>query len=213
MYDKIASDASFWHALIGLDLEICRCVQAAGCLWCGGALDRGDYGRKPRGVEAAGLADAFSTRFSTCCRRCRRRVLPPSVRFLGRRVYAGAIMILATMHVLVSGAAKRTEARWRAWWTTQLPATPFWLAASGRLVPAVEAGSLPGALLERFERSCGGATVEALVGMLLLLQPLSTRIGEHFDGRQWTGHLAQKMRFDRKLGIVVRTDQIPTTRH
>jgi hypothetical protein len=149
-------------------------------------------------------------RLSTCCRCCRKRVTRPSVRFLGRKVYAGAIVILATMSVLVCGAAGRTLARWRAWWTTVLPTTTFWQAACGRLVPAVPTGRPAGALLERFEQSCRGATPEALVGTLRFLQPVSSRIGEHFDGRQWTGSLAQKMHFDRDLRVLLRSNQIPT---
>lgn len=209
MYDTIINSASFWQSLIEFDLEICRCVQSAGCPWCGGTLDRGDYARKPRGIPEA-LAEAFSTRLSTCCRCCRKRVTPPSVRFLGRKVYVGAIVILATMSVLVCAAAGRTLARWRAWWTTVLPTTTFWQAACGRLVPAVQTGQLPGALLERFEQSCGGVVAEALEGALQFLQPVSSRLGEHFDGRQWTGGLAQKMHFDRNLPALLRSNQIPT---
>jgi hypothetical protein len=74
----------------------------------------------------------------------------------------------------------------------------------------VQTGRLPGALLERFEQSCGGAAAEALVGTLRFLQPVSSRIGEHFDGRQWTGNLAQKMQFDRDLRVLLRSNQIPT---
>lgn len=209
MYDVVTQSASFWQWLIEIDEEICGSVRAAGCPLCEGPLDRGDYERKPRGVPAQ-VAPAFSRRLSLCCRWCRKRVAPPSVRFLGRKVYVGAIMVLATMGALVCGAARRTLVRWRAWWTTLLPATTFWQTACSRLLPAVPSASLPGELLQRFERSSGGSSTDALVSTLRFLQPISSRVGEHFEGGRWTGNVAQKMRFDRDRRDLLRSNQIPT---
>ena len=208
MYATLALNAKFWHVLIAADEMICRQVQRAGCPWCGGPLDRGDYERKPRGIEAA-LREAFNHRCSTCCRECRKRVTPPSVRFLGRKVYAGAIVMLATIRALVCGAAPRTLARWQAWWTTVLPATTFWQAACARLVPAVRAESLPAGLLERFEQARGRAGRQALVGTLGFLQPVTARLGEQFEGGHWTANFAQKMHFDGDLRVLLRSNQIP----
>jgi hypothetical protein len=208
MYATITLDVNFWHALIAIDEEICRQVQGVGCPWCGGPLDRSDYERKPRGIGLA-LQEAFAWRCSTCCRDCRKRVTPPSVRFLGRKVYAGAIVILATLGVLACGAARRTMERWGTWWTKLLPATAFWQAACGRLMPAVDAGRLPGSLLERFEQRAGATGTSALTDMLRLLQPVTARIGEHFDGSSWTPDFAQKMRFDRDRRDLLRIRRNP----
>ena len=143
--------------------------RARGCPSCRGRLDRADYPRKPRGLpeQWEGL---FSRRFSMCCCRegCRRGVTPPSVRFLGRRVYVGAVVLLgATVPVLVTislcGAARCTVARWAAWWTEALPQSTFWRVARARLMPPVDETRLPAELLVRFLGDRDDALFKALV--------------------------------------------------
>ncbi len=107
MYAEIVSSASFWEGLLEIDWMLQRDVITAGCPKCGGPLQLANVPRKPRGLPPQ-LQDALSLRLSTCCGRCRRRYMPGSVRFLGRRVYVGAIMILATMRALVCGSSWRT---------------------------------------------------------------------------------------------------------
>lgn len=55
-----------------------------------------NYERKPRGGPPE-LQEAFAVRFSLCCgsEGCRRRTMPPSVRFWGRRVYWAPVVLLA----------------------------------------------------------------------------------------------------------------------
>ena len=79
-------------------------AAAEPCRYCGGPLHRGDYPRKPRGGLSPSAAEAFGRRFSLCCGRegCRRRATPPSVRFLGRRVYVGAVVIVASAIVALA---------------------------------------------------------------------------------------------------------------
>lgn len=151
----------FFAALIAIDEELAAAVAAAGCRRCGGALHRGDYERKPRwGVLGVGL-EGVGRRRSLCCGEegCRRRTLPPSVVFLGRRVYLGAVVIAASVVALALGSGRasrlktgvpaRTTARWLAWWQVDFPAseTFVWLAA--RLVPSLRVDALPTSLLER----------------------------------------------------------------
>lgn len=207
MYDETALSASFGVRLVEIDEEIRDAVRCAGCPWCEGPLDTSDYPRKPRGIPEA-LEAAFSTRFSLCCRWCRRRVTPPSVRFLGRRVYAGVIVLLATMGALLCGASRRTLGRWRAWWTTGLLATSWWLAACARLIPAVDRHGLPGELLRRFERA-DQVGQQALLATLRFLQPVTARLGEHFEGGQWTGGFAQKTHLSRNGHDLVGGNRVP----
>ena len=122
----------------------------------------------------------YGFRLSFCCERdgCRKRVTPPSVRFLGRKVYLGAVVILvAAMRQGPSprrvrelsrlfGADRHTIARWQVFWSEHFPQTPFWKVARGRLVPAVEIVVLPLALLEAFLRAddpCQGLEAAAAV--------------------------------------------------
>ena len=85
-------DGNFWQHLLRVDLARAEQVRRGGCEDCGGPLDRSDYPRKPRG-ELGEAAAAYARRVSFCCRRegCRYRATPPSLRFLGRKVYAGAM--------------------------------------------------------------------------------------------------------------------------
>jgi hypothetical protein len=56
---------------------------------CGGVLHSGRYWRKARGLPTGLDKEAYGWRFSFCCAvdGCRRRMTPPSLRFLRRRVY------------------------------------------------------------------------------------------------------------------------------
>ena len=76
-----------------VDADLAEAERVKGCRHCSGKLHRANYKRKPRGVESwpdAPLRDSF------CCDQegCRRRHTPPSVRFLGRRVYGGVVAVL-----------------------------------------------------------------------------------------------------------------------
>ena len=84
-------DANFLAFLQQIDDELAEQVQAGGCPHCGGPLHRASYPRKPRGVPHRQLDERYRRRHSFCCAAdgCRRRCTPPSVRFLGRRVYLG----------------------------------------------------------------------------------------------------------------------------
>jgi hypothetical protein len=99
---------------------------------------------------------------------------PPSVRFLGRKVYLGAIVILiSAMRQGPSprrvrefsarfGADRRTIARWQVFWRERFPQTPFWKIARARLVSAVRIMSLPYSLVDAFlscHRTCRGWTL------------------------------------------------------
>lgn len=165
MYHELPRHASFWAFLFSIDRELAEDARQKGCP-CGGRLHRANYPRKPRGGGEE-LPQEYGCRLSFCCERegCRKRVTPASVRFLGRKVYLGAVVILvAAMRQGPSpqrvqelyrlfGADRHTIARWRGFWSEHFPQTPFWKAARGRLTPFVEVVALPLALLEAFLRS------------------------------------------------------------
>ena len=154
-------DASFWQFLFSVDQDLATTARKKGCA-CGGRLHCANYPRKPRGAEP--LPESCRRRLSFCCGRegCRKRSTPPSVRFLGRKVYLGAVVILvAAMRQGPSprrvaelgklfGADRRTIVRWQVFWRNHVPQTPFWKVARGRLLPAVATATLPQTLLEAF---------------------------------------------------------------
>jgi hypothetical protein len=162
MYHGLPRDASFWVFLFSVDQDLAETARKEGCP-CGGCLHRANYPRKPRGGPDD-LPEQYRRRLSFCCDRdgCRKRVTPPSVRFLGRKVYLGAVVVLvAAMRQgpnprrvrelsALFGADRRTIARWQVFWREHFPQTPFWKVARGRLVPTIEIVTLPRSLLEAF---------------------------------------------------------------
>lgn len=178
-------DARVWDLLLEVDRELAAEARAGGCS-CGGRLHSAPYPRKPRRGVPWELREDYRRRESLCCERegCRKRTTPPSVRFLGRRVYLGALVVLvsamtggvterraAAMRELV-GVSVRTLQRWRAWWLKTFPDEVFWREARGRLASPVDETRLPASLLERFPGEGAG---DGLVACLRFLAPITTR--------------------------------------
>jgi hypothetical protein len=169
-----------------IDADLATRTRAAGCPVCGGRLDAANYRRKPRGADR--LGDDYDLRASFCCAAdgCRRRRTPPSVRFLGRKVYLGAVVVLAsalargptktavTKLSTLLGITRRTLVRWCRWWSTTFATSRFWESVRGRFVPAVEVATMPASVLERITTTGDELVVIAL---LQLLSPISTRPG------------------------------------
>lgn len=169
-----------------IDADLAATTRAAGCPRCGGRLDVANYPRKPRGAD--GLGEEYDFRASFCCAvdGCRRRQTPPSVRFLGRKVYLGVVVVLGaalargptktsvTRLSALLGTTRRTLARWCRWWSTTFATSRFWESLRGRFVPAIDVASLPASALARIMTSGDEAPVVAL---LRLVAPVTTRPG------------------------------------
>lgn len=167
--------AKFFEGLVEADQRELERAQRDGCPHCGKRLDRADYPRKPRGLPQAWEA-WFSTRGSLCCSRdgCRRRLTPPSVRFLGRRVYVAAVVMLGTLSVWIAASVpERTLRRWATWWCDDFVETAFFRVARARLMPPVDETALPASLVERFVRERD--TAVGLIAALVFVSPLTTR--------------------------------------
>ena len=112
-------------------------------------------------MSVVNIPDGHNCRFSFYCDRdgCRKRVTPPSVRFLGRKVYFGAVVILVSAMRQGSsprrvrelsrlfGVDKATIARWQSFCADHIPQTPFWKIARSRIVPVFEIVALPLSIL------------------------------------------------------------------
>lgn len=97
--EKLLKDGRLFKLLEKADWDMAEEAAAEGCGHCGEEkLHRGDYPRKPRG------GPRWDRRYSFCCSKgsCRKRKTPPSVRFLGRKVYVSVVVVLvsAMMHGL-----------------------------------------------------------------------------------------------------------------
>lgn len=167
------------------DDDLAARVREGGCPRCGGRLDVADYPRKPRGGSIE-LGDDYGMRRSFCCavEGCRRRRTPPSVRFLSRTVYIGAVAVLAAamQHgptkqrvarlAALLGINRRTLVRWRRWWSSTFRVSRFWDSLRGRFMPAVDEATMPASLLSRMMPPDDEPVV---VSLLRLLAPISTR--------------------------------------
>lgn len=183
MCNQLPRGASFWSFLMWVDQDIADHARQEACP-CGGRLHCANFPRKPRGCPD-GLPEGYSERLSFCCDRdgCRKRLTPPSVRFLGRKVYLAAIVVLiAAMRQgptprrvrelsRLVGADRATICRWQGFWEKQFPHTPFWKVARGRLVPTIAAAVLPRALLDAFVRPDDPG--EGLGNLLRFLSPFA----------------------------------------
>jgi len=177
-------EVEFFALLVGIDEEIVGRVADAGCPDpdCKGPLHRGDYARKPRGALVATAGEAFVMRFSLCCGWCRCRTLPPSVRFLGRRVYFGAVVLLGCLWALcgsieAAGVPVRTVRRWLGWWSSSFPPTPTWVELRARFAPPPPRESLlPLSLIERLADGLGPSDSEKiLLKAAQFLAPVTTQ--------------------------------------
>jgi len=174
-------DTRFFELLSAIDRDLAEQTRSQGCP-CGGRLHQANYARKPRGGPV-GLAPGGDLRRSFCCDRdgCRRRTMPPSLRFLSRRVYFAAVVVLLTTltHGITPrrasalreqvGVDRRTLARWRTWWRHGFSASAFWREHRGRLLAPIAAADLPAALVERFAPR---GRPDELVDLLRFLAPL-----------------------------------------
>lgn len=177
MYDAVAQDPSFFRFLSQVDAELAAETRAAGCPHCSGRLHTADFPRKPRGCPAA-VVEEYSWRLSFTCGRCDSRATPSSVRFLGRRVYVAAVLMLSSppdgasarelQHLL--GISRRTVLRWRRWWTQEFTRTRLWISLRSRLMPPIAPGELPLALVDRLRST---VPAKRLAQALRLLSPLS----------------------------------------
>ena len=164
MYHEFLSSASFLSYLRAVDEDLAAETRNKGCS-CGGHLHCANYPRKPRGTPAQ-LPEPQRIRLSFCCDRdgCRKRTTPPSVRFLGRKVYLAAIVILVS--AMRQGptprrvrelserfdAVESTIIRWQTFWREHFPQTPFWKVARASFLTVGEIVSLPYSLVDAFLR-------------------------------------------------------------
>jgi hypothetical protein len=183
MYRSLLGDSRLYELLLKCDEDLAVAARAQGCP-CGGVLHRASYARKPRGF-IAGQPVGYDERHSFCCAQdgCRKRTTPPSLRFLGPKVYLGAVVTLITalrcglnerrsleLQQLV-GASRRTLDRWRKWWQELLPATPFFRAVRASICE-VSVAQLPASLLAHFQAS---DELPRIVRLLDFIKPITTR--------------------------------------
>ena len=184
--EKLLTDGRLFKLLEKADDDLAEEAREEGCEYCGEEkLHCGDYKRQPRGVPGWDKRRSFN-----CAREgCRKRKTPPSVRFLGRKVYAGVVVVLvsAMMHGLKAkrverlrqelGIDERTLKRWREWWLKDFVESGFWKVARGRFMPGLDEEVVPLSLVEKF----GAERCSGMVSVLRFLSPITVPGG--LEGR------------------------------
>ncbi len=175
---RLLSDGRLFKLLEKIDDDLAEKAQGEGCEHCGEEkLHRGDYKREPRG------GPGWDKRRSFICARdgCRKRKTPPSVRFLGRSVYVGVVVVLvgAMMHGLSPkrverlrqelGIDEKTLKRWREWWLKNFVQSGFWKVAKARFMPGLDEKNMPLSLVMNF----GAKRRDGMLKLLAFLSPIT----------------------------------------
>ena len=181
--EKLLKDGLLCKLLEKVDDDLAEEARQAGCVHCGeGKMHRGDYRRQPLGGPGWDKRRSFN-----CAKEgCRKRKTPPSVRFMGRKVYAGVgvVLVSAMMHGLKPerverlrqelGIDERTLKRWRVWWLENFVQSQFWKGARARFMPRLDEEIFPLSLVEAF----GAKRRDGIVKLLMFLSPITTTSGK-----------------------------------
>lgn len=182
MLPELLQKSSFFRLLYLIDQSLLRQQQKNQCPHCGGPLHQSNYMRKPRGGPE-NIPDDYLIRFSLCCgcKTCRKRKLPPSCRFMGRRVYWSSVILIvmalrqnrknsASAGKLMGlfGISRNTLKSWFKYFKEIFPQSAKWQRIRGIVPPTVKNNELPGALLRLFIQTLKD-TEEALIQCLEFL--------------------------------------------
>lgn len=181
-YLKLVCRVTLFRSLHVIDRELAEAERAKRCPVpdCSGPLHWATYDRHPRGEGVEELPDGCVKRLGLCCGWCRKRVLPPSCLFLGRRVFWGCAILLVTAAAqgLESctlaelcrqfDVSRRTVKRWVQFFEVLFPSTKQWQRLRGRVGIQVRDEDLPRGLLSWFFSNAAQAE-DALVGCLKAL--------------------------------------------
>lgn len=164
MIPELLQKTSLFSLLHRIDVDLAGQHQQKRCPYCGGPLHQANYQRKPRGGPEE-IPEGCLIRLSLCCAReeCRRRSLPPSTLFMGRRVYWGCVILVvmtlrqrrvegfsANEVKRLFGVTEKTLIRWVAYFRDEFPFSAQWQRLRGRVSPLVRDSQLPGSLVEFF---------------------------------------------------------------
>ena len=167
MLPELLQKVSLFRILYQIDADLSKQQQQQRCPYCIGPLHQSNYARKPRGGPK-NIPDEYMIRHSLCCGRedCRRRTLPPSCRFMGRRVYWGCvILVVMTLRQnrqdgqLVSRLleqleiSRKTLKQWIVYFRDEFPTGSWWQGLRGRISPSIGNNELPGRLVHYFLES------------------------------------------------------------
>ena len=174
-------NVKLYQLLFFIDKDLAHQKRVNACPFCGAPLHASNYFRNPRGGPGT-ISEAFTLRHSLCCsaENCRKRVLPPSLRFWDRKVYWSMVILVtivlqqkrtegysAGKIMKMVGISRHTLKRWIHYFKEVFPQTDRWKRIRGRMGVEISMGQLPSAIILFFiERS--GSTEDGLIRSLQL---------------------------------------------
>lgn len=177
---ELLQKSSLFDLLKRIDVDIAEKIRLKGCPYCNGPLHDAKYARQPRGGPDD-IPDEYLIRFSLCCGNCRRRTLPPSCLFMGRRVYWGVVILVvlafrqnnpdcasARKIQEIFGISRETLKRWIDYYQDVFPHTSKWQRLRSRVISTVSNSELPGGLLKYFIE-CYKSTEKGVIECLKFL--------------------------------------------
>ena len=164
MLRELLKKINLFSLLHQIDMDLANQCREKGCPYCGGPLHFARYQRKPRGGPK-NFPEEYIVRQSLCCGQegCRRRTLPPSCLFMGRRVYWGCVILVVMLLrqkrprgaktrklMQMFNIARKTLFRWIAYFRDTFPRSGQWQHLRGRISPVVQDNELPTSLVRYF---------------------------------------------------------------
>ncbi len=167
MLSELLINKSLFFHLYEYDKQIAKQCRKNPCPYCGETLHFANYFRKPRG-EPNGVPENYFVRFSLCCgaEGCRRRVTPPSCRFLGRKIYWFPVIVCVVFDMqnpnkesigleklpIVFRPSRNTLGRWLDFFRHIFPSSGQWVSIRGQVPASVKNDELPIGLLNYFSK-------------------------------------------------------------
>ena len=185
MISKLLSDAKLFYLLYLIDLDLAEQCRQLRCPYCGSVLHFARYTRKPRGGPN-NLPDEYMIRHGLCCsaENCRRRILPSSSLFMGRRVYWGCVIlvVMALHQQRPKGVSiyrlqrmfdvdHKTICRWIAYFSRVFPSSVQWRSLRGLVSPKLDDKRLLGSLWAFFVKQIPDQRQALVVCLKFLATP------------------------------------------
>lgn len=167
MLAQLLQDISLFRVLHQIDKDLASACRQAGCPFCNSPLHNAPYTRKPRGGPDS-IPEEYCVRQSLCCSKeeCRRRVLPPSCLFFGRKVYWGAVILIVTtlwqqnprnysinMLARKFKISRNSVVGWIHYFRDVFPKSSGWHRLRGLISAEVSNNQLPRMLVDSFLKS------------------------------------------------------------
>lgn len=190
MLSELLKNKSLFYRLCDIDKITAEQYRRMPCPHCGGPLYYANYFRKPRG-EPDVLPESCFIRYSLCCgaKGCRHRVLPPSCRFLGRKIYWYPVILSIisdwqnkSIEFCISRLAlkldisRNTIQRWIVFFQKSFPLSIEWRSVRGYVPAFIRNNRLP-ANIVNYYLSLKECCQDALVACIKLLSGIVQKIG------------------------------------